>query len=410
MKTFEQKLDDYAKLITKIGLNIQKDQDFIITAPVSAVEFIRLIVKEAYSLGAKEIYYRWYDDELSLIRYNNAPDSVFDTFPKWMAEGYTELVKNGAAVLSVFVSDPELLKDVDPDKIKRDTITKSNTFKEYKDYVMNGSSNWCVVSVPSIPWAKSVYKDEKDSEAVSKLWDSIFEINRINTADPIQAWKDHFEKLEKFKIYLNEKQFAKLYYKGENTDLTVDLPKNHIWQGGCEHTTKGLVFAANIPTEEVFCMPYKYGVNGVLSSTMPLEYNGNIIDNFKFYFENGKIVSFEAEKGYATLENLLSSDEASRYLGEVAIVPVSSPIYKTGLIFYNTLYDENASCHFALGSAYPNCIENGENMTKEEREKAGVNDSIIHVDFMVGNDKLSIIGETESGEKISIFKNGEWDI
>lgn len=410
MKTFNKKLDDYAKLITRIGLNLQKDQDLIISAPISSVDFIRLITKEAYLLGAKEIYYRWYDDELSLLRYTHAPDSVFDIFPKWMSEGYTQVVKNNAAVLSIFVSDPELLKDIDPDKIKRDTITRSNAFKEYKNYIMNGSNNWCIVSVPSIPWAKSIYKDGDTDEMVSKLWDTIFEINRINEDNPIEAWKKHFNKLEKFKSYLNEKKFVELYYKGDNTDFTVELPKGHIWQGGNEKTTSGIEFAANIPTEEVFSMPYKYGANGVLSSSMPLEYNGNIIDNFKLYFEKGKVIKFEAEKGYETLKNLLDSDEGAKYLGEVAIVPVSSPIYKTGLIFYNTLYDENASCHFALGSAYPSCIINGENMNSEEKNKAGINDSIIHVDFMIGNEKLSIDGKTESGEIISIFKNGEWNI
>ena len=410
MKNFNEKLDDYAKLIIKIGLNIQKDQDLIITAPISAVEFIRLITKEAYTLGVKEIYYRWYDDELSLIRYTHAPDSVFDSFPAWLSEGYTEVVKNGAAILSVFVSDPELLKDIDSDKIKRDNISKSNAFKKYKELVMNGGNNWCVVSVPNISWAKSIYKDENSDQLIEKLWDTIFKINRINEPDPILAWQDHFNKLEKFKTYLNNKSFTELHYKGEGTDLTVELPKEHIWQGGNEKTNTGIEFAANIPTEEVFSMPYKYGVNGVLSSTMPLEYNGNIIDNFKFYFEKGKITKFEAEKGYTILENLLDSDEGAKYLGEVAIVPISSPIAKTGLIFYNTLYDENASCHFALGSAYPNCIANGENMSLEERNEAGVNDSIIHVDFMVGNDKLSIDGKTEDGEIISIFKNGEWNI
>ena len=410
MKTFEKKLDDYAKLIIKIGLNVQKGQDLIITAPISAIEFIRMITKEAYLYGAKEIYYRWYDDELSLIRYTNAPDSAFDSFPSWVSDGYTKVAKEGAAILSVFVSDPELLKDVNPDKIKRDTITKSNAFKEYKDHIMNGSNNWCVVSVPSLPWAKSIFKDGTSEEKIEKLWNTIFEINRINFDDPIKAWNDHFNKLENFKICLNKKQFTKLHYKGSDTDLTVELPKGHIWQGGNEKTNSGLVFAANIPTEEVFSMPHKYGVNGVLSSTMPLEYNGTIIDNFKFHFENGKVINFEADKGYETLKNLLDSDETSRYLGEVAIVPISSPIYKTGLVFYNTLYDENASCHFALGSAYPNCIKNGETMSAKERDENGVNESIIHVDFMIGNDKLNIDGETETGKLIPIFRNGEWVI
>ena len=410
MKTFEKKLYDYAELIIKTGLNIQKDQDLILTAPVSSVDFVRIITKKAYLSGVKEIYYRWYDDELSLIRYTNASDSIFDSFPDWMSSGYTKVVEDGAAILSIFVSDPELLKDVDPDKIKRDSLTKSKAFKKYKDHIINGGNNWCVISVPSIPWAKSIFKDGSSEEKMEKLWDTIFEINRINFADPINAWDEHFKKLEKFKIYLNEKQFTKLHYKGSGTDLTVELPAGHIWQGGNEKTNSGLVFAANVPTEEVFSLPHKYGVNGVSSSTMPLEYNGNIIDNFKFYFEKGKIVNFEAEKGYDILKNLLDSDENSRYLGEVALVPVSSPIYKTGLIFYNTLYDENASCHFALGSAYPNCIEGGETMTPEERDKNGVNESIIHVDFMVGNENLNIDGETEAGELIPVFRNGEWVI
>lgn len=244
--------------------------------------------------------------------------------------------------------------------------------------------------------------------AIKKLWENIFNIVRIDKEDPIKAWEDHLNNLANKVNFLNDQKLTKLYYKSKDTDLTIELPKGHIWCGGGEYNKNKTYFVANMPTEEVFTLPLKTGVNGIVKSTKPLNYSGNLINNFTLKFENGKVIDFSAEEGYETLKKLIETDDGSCYLGEVALVPFHSPISDSNIVFYNTLFDENASCHLALGEAYPTCIENGDNMTKEELEKAGANNSLTHVDFMIGSSDLSIIGENSKGEKIEIFKNGDW--
>lgn len=411
MSSFESKLNDYAKLSVTVGINLQSGQPLVISSPIEAVDFVRLIAKHAYKLGAKEVYVNWNDDVLTKLKYENSPMEVFENFPLWYADGVVEYSKNGAGFISIHAQDPQLLKDVDPKKIAAYNISSSKALKESRNYTMNNINSWCVISVPTKNWAKLVFPNVSDEEAVEKLWDAIFKATRMDLENPTAAWKDHINTLIEKGDILNKKEFKYLHYTSSNgTDLMVELPKNHIWVSGGSTNSKGVYFVANMPTEEVFTLPLKTGVNGIVYSTKPLNYGGKLINNFKLEFKDGKVIDFEAEVGEETLHDLLDIDEGAKHLGEVALVPYSSPISQSNIVFMNTLFDENASCHFAFGKAYPTNIAGGENMTDEELEEAGVNDSLTHVDFMIGSSDLNILGETHSGEKIQIFKNGEWAI
>jgi len=406
---FKDIMDKYANLIVKVGINIQKGQPLVINAPVEGAEFVRLLAKHAYNLGAKEVHVNWNDGELTRMKYDYAPMEVFENFPKWYADGLEDYAKKGAGFISISAQDPYLLKGVDPKKIAANNKSSSIALKEYYKYTMNDLNAWCVMSIPTKAWAKRVFPDVSEDEAVEKLWDAIFKATRMYEEDPVKAWEEHLGNIEKRVNFLNEKSFKKLYYKSSNgTDLTVELPEGHIWGGGGGKNVKGVFFVANMPTEEVFTLPHKYGVNGVVYNTKPLNYGGNLIDKFSLTFKDGKVVDFEAEEGYDVLKDLLNMDEGAKRLGEVALVPYDSPISQSNIIFYNTLFDENASCHFALGKAYPTNLKGGSEMNEEELDKAGVNDSLTHVDFMVGDKDLSIVGETRDGERIQIFENGNW--
>lgn len=409
MKNFNDILNEYAKLCVKVGINLQKGQPLVINSPVEGAEFVRLVAKHAYEAGAKQVHVNWNDEALTKMKYENAPMEVFEKFPKWYADGLEEFAEDGAGFLSIYSEDPELLKEIDPKKIAANNKSASIALKGFRKYTMNDINAWCVVSIPTKGWAKRVFPDVSEEEAMKKLWNAIFMATRMNLEDPVGAWEDHLKNLEEKVDFLNEKKFKKLHYISSNgTDLKVELPEGHIWAGGGSKNVKDVFFVANMPTEEVFTMPLKTGVNGVVYSTKPLNYGGNLIDNFKLTFKDGKVVDFEAKEGYEVLKDLLALDEGAKHLGEVALVPFDSPISQSNIIFLNTLFDENASCHFALGKAYPTNIKGGENMSDEELETKGVNDSLTHVDFMVGSKDLSIVGETKDGEKVQIFENGNW--
>ncbi|MBI6874662.1 aminopeptidase [Clostridium aciditolerans] len=408
MDNFENLLSKYAELSVRVGVNLQKGQTLVINSPIECAEFTRVVAKEAYKSGAKEVHVEWSDEEITLIKFMNAPEEAFKEFPKWKAEGYEELAKNGAAFLSISASNPELLKDVDPKRIAESNKTRSIALKKYREYIMNSTVAWSIVSIPTKAWSKKVFPNLSEESAIEKLWENIFKIVRVDKDNPIDAWNDHLDNLQKKVEFLNEKKFKKLHYISKDTDLTIELPEKHIWAGGGEYNSKQTYFVANMPTEEVFTLPLKTGVNGKVKSTKPLNYSGNLVDNFTLIFKDGKIVDFSAEKGYETLKKLIETDEGSHYLGEVALVPYDSPISNSNIIFYNTLFDENASCHLALGEAYPICLEGGSNMNEEELEKSGANISLTHVDFMVGSSDLDITGETRDGEVVHIFKNGNW--
>lgn len=408
MDKFSETLKKYAELAVKTGVNIQKGQTLVINSPIECAEFTRLAAECAYKAGAKDVHVEWGDEELALIKYINAPEETFKEFPKWKADGYEELAKNGAAFLSISASNPELLKDVDSKRIAEANKTRSIALKNYREYIMNSTVAWSVISIPTKGWAKKVFPTFSEEEAVEKLWENIFKIVRVDKADPVSAWNEHLKNMNEKVEFLNNKKFKKLHFVSNYTDLTIELPEKHLWAGGGEYNSKGTYFVANMPTEEVFTLPLKTGVNGKVKSTKPLNYGGNLIDNFTLTFKNGRIVDFSAEQGYETLKKLIETDEGSHYLGEVALVPYDSPISNSNIIFYNTLFDENASCHLAFGMAYPTCIEGGSEMNEDDLEKAGANTSLTHEDFMIGSADLDIVGETQNGENIQVFKNGNW--
>ncbi|MDF2569308.1 MAG: Aminopeptidase 2 [Sporomusa sp.] len=402
-------LEKYAQLVVETGVNIQKGQTLVITTPIECAPFARLIAEGAYQAGARDVIMNWKDELSSKTRFLQAPDEIFDEFPEWQKEFYLSYVRNGAAFVSIAASDPELLKEVNPDRVVRVQKASNNALKEYRERLMSNKNAWCIVSIPTRSWAKKVFPEVSEEEAVEKLWVAILKAVRVDTNDPVAAWQEHSRALKQNMNYLNTHKFKMLHYKNSlGTDLKVELPDGHIWLGGPEHTTEGVQFVANMPTEEVFSLPNKTGVNGTVVSSKPLNYNGTLIDNFSLTFKDGRIVDFKADQGYDVLKKLVETDEGSHYLGEVALVPHNSPISNSKILFYNTLFDENASCHLAIGKAYPICIEKGVDMNTVELEQAGVNDSIVHVDFMIGTADLEITGITAAGETLPVFKNGNF--
>lgn len=405
----KQNIKKYAELVIKVGVNLQKGQKLMISAPLQAAEFARELTECAYEAGAKRVYVDYADEELSKIMYEKAPEEGLKEFPQWLADGKEKLAAENTAFISISASNPDLLKTIEAKRIASYQKVAGTAMEPFKRYIQNGDVSWCVVSIPTLEWSQKVFPEAKnEEEAMEKLWDKIFIATRIYEEDPVAAWKSHTDHLAEKTNYLNEKKITSLHYISEATDLTVELPKGHIWQGGGSYNKVGTYYVANMPTEEVFTMPYKYGVNGKLASTKPLSYGGNLIEDFVLYFKDGKIVDFTADKGYDTLKALIETDEGAQYLGEVAIVPHHSPVSNTNTIFYNTLFDENASCHFAIGSAYPDTIEGGTELDKKGLEKVGANTSITHVDFMVGGPGLDIEAITETGEKFYILQKGEW--
>lgn len=402
-------MEKLADLVVKKGVNVQEGQPVLLRCPVERADFARLVAKKAYERGAVEVVMQWSDDPLTLMKFENAPVEHFEEVPDWMVQRTKYYMEKGACVISIAATDPELLKDVDPKKIATWSKAFSAANKENMKYTMNDLNSWCVVSVPTVGWAKRVFPDVSEDEAMEKLWNAIFYTTRTDQDDPVSAWDEHIGIMDSHAAVLNEKQYKKLHYKNSlGTDLEVELPENHIWISGGSENAKGDVFIANMPTEEVFTLPKRDGVNGKLYSTKPLNMSGNLVDEMVFTFENGKVVDYDAKVGKQHLTDLFDVDENAKYLGEVALVPYDSPISNSGLLFYNTLFDENASCHFAFGKAYPTCIKGGVDLSDEELLEVGVNDSLIHEDFMVGSKDLEITGELPNGEIEYIFKDGNW--
>lgn len=404
-------LEKYAELLVRTGINIQKEQLLVVNTPIECAEFARMIAKVAYKAGAKDVIMNWRDEQFTKIRFMDAPEEVFEEFPEWQRELYLNTVRKGAAYLSISASDPELMKEVNNERMAKANKVSGNAIKEYRERLMSNKNVWCVASIPTKAWARKVFPELTEDAAVEKLWEKIFETVRVDTEDPVKAWEIHKNNLKKRMAFLNTNKFKFLRYKNSlGTDLEIELPENHIWLGGSDLTPEGVEFIANMPTEEVFTLPKKTGVNGKVVSSKPLNYNGNLIEKFCLTFKDGKIVDYKAEKGNDVLKTMIETDEGSCYLGEVALVPHDSPISNSNILFYNTLFDENASCHLAIGAAYPVCIKDGENLSQEELEKLGVNDSLVHEDFMVGTKDLEIIGITDSGKEIPVFLNGNFTI
>jgi len=408
LKQFEKKLEKYAGLLVETGLNVQKDGRVFIRSSVDALPLIRRVTKKAYEKGAKEVKVSMTDDALTRMHAENQSKEELSTIHQWTIDERMYYSDEKAGFLSITSSSPELLKGVDPEKLQAMQVASGQAFKDFSNRIQSDYHSWCVAGYPSVEWAKLVYPDKDDDEAVSALLDLILYTVRADVEDPVAAWEELDRSLHEKVDYLNGRKYKALRYEAPGTDFVMELPEGHLWAGASSVNEDGERFMANMPTEEVFSVPKKTGMNGYVSNTLPLSYGGNIIDDFKLTFKDGKVVDFEAERGYDVLENLLNTDEGARYLGEVALVPHDSPISNTGKLFYNTLFDENASCHIALGSAYAFCIEGGKSMSRDELEHAGLNDSISHVDFMIGSEKLNIYGVDEDGREEKIFEKGNW--
>ncbi|WP_346355451.1 aminopeptidase [Azotosporobacter soli] len=405
----QELMKKYARLIVKTGVNVQKDQTLIIVSPIECAPFARAMAEVAYQTGARDVVISWRDELFAKLRYQMGPDEIFDEFPAWQKDMFVNLTRQGAGVISIAASDPELLKDVDPDRVARAMKASTSALKEYRERMMAHRNTWCVVSMPTKAWAAKVFPQLDEEAALEKLWQAIYQAVRVNEADPVAAWQQHQAKLQAAMDFMNGHTFRYLKYKnGLGTDLTIELPKEHLWLGGSERTPGGVDFFANMPTEEIFTLPLKSGINGTVYSSKPLNYHGNLIDRFCLTFEAGRVVSFSAEQGYEVLKNLLETDEGASFIGEVALVPFDSPISNSGILFYNTLFDENASCHLAFGKAYPICIKGGEGLSPEELAERGVNDSLVHEDFMVGTADLSITGITADGTEVPVFRQGNF--
>lgn len=399
----------YASLAVNIGVNIQKDNILVISSPIETAEFARLITEEAYKSGAKDVIVHYGDQKLTKIKLENSSLETISNIPEWQAESYNYYARQEACFISISASDPDGLKGVPVEKIGASQKARTSALKEYFDNSMSNKCRWCVLSVPTLSWAKKVFPKVSDDEAMESLWDVIFKTVRVDTENPVNAWKKHNAYLEEKIKFMNNNNFKSVHLKSANgTDLNIELPEGHIWAGGSEGDVNGIPFNANMPTEEVFTLPKKTGVNGIVYSSKPLSYGGNLIDNFSITFKDGKAIDFTAETGYDVLKQMLESDEGAKYLGEVAFVPYNSPISNSKLIFFNTLFDENAACHLAFGRAYESCVKDADKYSEEELEKIGVNNSIIHVDFMIGTSDLEVTGINENGETIQIFSNGNW--
>ncbi len=406
MKSFEEKLQSYAALAVQVGVNIQPGQVLLVKAEVGSASFVRLVVQEAYRAGAKEVFVEYNDDAVNRIKFESAGDEVFTSYPEWEKHKYESLTEMGAAFLSILSSDPDLLSGIASSRIASQQKAQANALMNWRGAMQASKNSWSIVSVPSLAWAEKVFPN--DDDCVDKLWEAIFAACRVGEEDPVAAWIAHDENLHKRVDYLNQKQYRALHYRAKGTDLTVGLDPKHVWCGAGSTNQYDIPYMANMPTEEVFTVPSRLEVNGSVASTKPLSYAGNVIDNFSFVFENGRIVEVKAGQGEEVLKNLVATDEGSHYLGEAALVPFRSPISDTNLLFYQTLFDENASNHLAIGNGYAFNVVGGKTMTREQLDEAGVNNSLTHVDFMIGSVDMDIDGIREDGTREAIFRNGNW--
>ena len=402
--------ENYAKLAVKIGINLQEGQDVVITASTRLVDIVKEIVKVCYENKARSVRVEWTNEQIDKLHWLYQDTEVMSQVPVWQEEKAKYNAETLPCKIYVDDEDPNAYEGVDVMKMAAVRKAKFKVLKKYRD-MSDNKDQWLIVAVPSPSWAKTVFPELETEEAVAKLWEAIIKTMRLDTEDPVQAWEDHIANLSDKSNKMNAMNLDYLTYKSANgTDLTVKLQPNHIWLSARETNLRGIDFTANMPTEEVFSMPKRDGVNGVVVSTKPLSLNGQLVENFKITFKDGKAVEVEAEKGLDTLNTMLDMDEASRHLGEVALVPFDSPINQTGLLFSNTLFDENACCHFAFGFAFKNNIKGYENMSEEDFKEVGFNDSVNHVDFMVGSEDLEIKGYDFDGNEYVIFKDGVWAI
>ncbi len=401
-------LDRLAAVSIRVGLNLQPGQDLIISSPVEALPLVRRLAAEAYRNGAGVVTTLLSDDQLSLARFENATDDSLDRAPDWMFEAMGKAFNDNTARLAVSAANPLLLAEQDPARVARVAKATSLAAKPAMEPITNFATNWNIVSYPGRAWAKQVFPGRSDNDAVTALAEAIFSISRIDCDDPVSAWATHQETLTERQGWLNEQNCHSLHYKAPGTDFTLGLADGHEWKGGASTSLNGISCTPNIPTEEVFTTPHAHRAEGTVRASKPLVHMGTLIDGIEVRFEEGRIVEAKAEVGEEVFLRLLETDEGASRLGEVALVPHSSPISKSGLLFYNTLYDENASCHIALGQCYSKCFKGGIGSDKDAVEEAGGNSSNIHVDWMIGSDELDIDGISEDGNRTPVMRRGEW--
>jgi aminopeptidase len=408
--SFDQKLDRLAEVAVRVGLNLQKGQELVLTAPTDALPLVRRIVDQAYKAGAKFVTPLILDDEVALARYRSAPDESFDFAPAWFYDGMANAFRSGAARMGITGANPALLSGQDPQKVSRANIAMSKAYKPAMELITRHDINWTIVAAATPAWAELVFPGEPEELAMGKLWDAIFRTSRITGDDPVADWKRHGENLKRRVDLLNARRYHSLRFFTPDgaTDLTVGLADQHLWAGGGTTAGNGIYCQPNIPTEECFTTPHKDRVNGVVTASKPLSHQGTLIENIRCRFENGRIIEVTATKGEEAIQKLIGTDEGARRLGEVALVPHNSPIAHSGVLFWNTLFDENAASHIALGQAYSTCIINGEKMSDEELSKLGANESIIHVDWMIGGPTMNIDGIGANGATETLMRNGDW--
>lgn len=414
-RDLDQMLRVYGDLVVKVALNLQPGQRLLIIGPIAfggasldAAPLVRRVAESAYRAGAPLVEAVWGDEALQLARFRDAPRDSFEGFSTWLPNALVDHVESGHAILSVSANDPDLLEDAPPELVGVAQQAAARAVRPFRELISRNRTNWAVVAAASPQWAARVFPDLRPGEQVGRLWAAIEKLCRLDRRDPIAAWEAHLEALAARRDLLNDKRYSALRYAGPGTDLAIGLPNGHLWVSGRSTSRSGIAFAPNLPTEEVFTMPHADRVDGVVRSSKPLSHGGTLIDNFTLRFENGRIVSLSAERGEEVLRQLVGTDAGAARLGELAFVPHSSPVAESGLLFYNTLFDENAATHLAIGSAYKFTLEGGETMTNEAFERAGGNLSAVHVDFMIGSADLNVDGVLNDGTREPLMRGGEW--
>ena len=406
--SFEEKLDRLAMVAVRVGLNLREGQSMLMTACLEQAPFVRRVTEHAYRAGALVVTTLYSDDATLLSRFEYAPDASFDAAAEWLSDGIANAYRGGTARLGITGANPALLRDQDPAKVSRLNIAASRAAKPAMDLVTRHAMNWSIVAAATPAWAALVFPNLPEDEAMAALWEAIFRASRITGDDPVQDWKDHSNRIAKRVATLNAKRYAALHFQGPGTDLTVGLADDHVWAGGGGVCGNGIFCNANIPTEECFTTPHKDRVNGTVSATKPLSHQGTLIENIRVRFENGRIVEAHASAGEEALRDLIRTDEGASRLGEVALVPHNSPIAQSGLLFWNTLFDENAASHIALGQAYATCIRDGESLDESALNSKGANTSLIHVDWMIGSGEMNVDGIAANGTPEPLMRKGEW--
>ena len=405
---FKRKLDRLAEIAVHAGLGLAPGQELLVTATAEAIPLARLIAEHAYKAGASLVTTLLSDEQAALIRFRHGSDAAFDTAPAWLYEGMAQAYRSGAARLAIAGGDPSLLSAENPENVSRVNRATSKAYRPALELIVRHDINWTIVANATPAWAAAVFPGLPQDEALRKLWDAIFAASRADQTDPLAAWKAHDANLQARATRMNDKRYAALHFRGPGTDLRVGLADDHLWLGGGTTAGNGRYCIPNIPTEEIFTTPHKDRVDGRVTSTKPLSHQGTLIEGISVRFEAGKIVEARAASGEQVLQKMIDTDEGARRLGEVALVPASSPIASSGLLFLNTLFDENAACHIALGQAYSTCLKNGDTLTPEQLAAKGANTSLIHVDWMIGSNRIDVDGVTASGALEPVMRGGEW--